>query len=131
RRIPSNDTARMGKALELEELALELLAGRDQAGPGAGDLARMALDESQAVPLGEGEGVDVDLPLLDVDQTRRAEVIELHHLVEMAEIDAQVGADDAQLVGPEVRAGEIDRLPRRIEEQGADRVVIVGEQVGQ
>ena len=67
--------------------------------------------------------------LLDVDHPRLAEVVAGEDPLELAEVDPEIGADDAHLVGAEVGAGEVHRLAGAVEEQGAQRVIVVGQEV--
>ena len=84
------------------------------------------------VAVGQGDDVDVDGLLLDVDHPRLAEVVAGENPLELAEVDAEIGADDPHLVVVEIRAaGEVHRLAAAVEEQGAQGVVVVREQVGE
>ncbi len=68
---------------------------------------------------------------LDVDDTRAAQLAAVEQTLELPEIDAEIGADHPHLVGREVGAGEVHGLAAVVQEQHADRVLGVGEQIGE
>src|SRR3954464_2349176 len=62
-------------ALPREQFLPELLDGQGHGLPGVGDHGGVALDERQMVALGQGDDVDVEGLLLDVDHPRLAQVV--------------------------------------------------------
>src|SRR6185295_2162965 len=139
RRISGASSRRSGFLLSLgvawlrkKQLTPELLDGAVQCLQCMGDQGGMALDKGQVVAIGQRDYVDMEGLLLDMDHASLAQVVVGEDLVELPQVDAQVGTDDPQLVRIESgAAGEVHRLAGAVEEQGAESVIVVGQQVGE